>query len=59
MRVNLARTLIDNPSYCIKITEIVRPLVSGERGEDDASATSDLGNSLEDSGGQQLGTESY
>ena len=28
--------------------EIVRPLVSGERGEYDASAISDLGNSLED-----------
>ena len=48
VRVNLKRTLIGNPPYCIKNKEIVRPLVSGERGEDDASATSDLGNSLED-----------
>ena len=40
-------TLIGN-LYCIKNKEIVRPLVSGERGDDDASATSDLGNSLED-----------
>ena len=48
MRVNLKRTLIGNPPYCMKNTEILRPLVSGERGEDDASATSDLGDSLED-----------
>ena len=48
MRVNLKGTLIGNPTYCIKNTEIVRPLVSGERAEDDASAISDLGNSLED-----------